>query len=100
VGGRVRVAAFLHECVLQFMVFIHNLASGYPLISYNMDFMWFLAFIKRILHHLIPLVTGVSDFAGDPAFAGVIPVASISTFTSLSAVEGTLPVAIQYMYRH
>ncbi len=65
-----------------------------------MDFMWFLAFIKRIFRHSITLVTGgVSDFAGDPAFAGVIPVASISTFTSLSAVEGTLPVAIQYMYR-
>ncbi len=44
----------------------------------------------------IPLVTGVNAFAGDPAFAGVIPVASISTFTSLSVVEGTLPVAIQY----
>ncbi len=69
---------------------------GQWLPTYNMDFMWFLAFIKRIFRYSTPLVAGVNAFAGDPAVAGVIPVASISTFTSLSAVEGTLPVAIQY----
>jgi hypothetical protein len=54
------------------------------------------AFLKRIFRHSTPLVAGVYAIAGDPALAGVIPVASISTFTILSAVKGTLPVAIQY----